>query len=122
MPENSVPVSYEQYVNAQKVVFDYLKRLTTLGTGSIVLLTIFLERFALRLEWSFLLGIALVSFTVSIFTFVLSAFGVVLSIRRTPEKIGIKLENFTSCNFVLGPLGFSLRVGTLTVFAIKNLL
>jgi hypothetical protein len=122
MLEKPSSVTYEEYIKAQKVVFDYLKHLTTLNTGSIVLLTVFLERFAMRLEWGFLLDIALASFTVSIFTFTLSAFGVIRSIRETPEKIGVKLANFTSYNFILGLLGFSLGVGTLTVFAIKNLL
>jgi hypothetical protein len=121
MLKNPGPESYEQYVEAQKVVFEYLKHLTTLNTGSIVLLTIFFERFASRQEWDFLLGIALVSFTGSIVTLILSAFGIVRSIR-TPKQIGVILICFTTWNFVLGILGFSLGIGTLTAFAIKNLL
>jgi hypothetical protein len=54
--------------------YDYLKHLTTLATGSIVLLATFAEKFPAASSWRLLLRVAMAAFLLSVlFTFILSA-------------------------------------------------
>jgi hypothetical protein len=110
-----------QYVEAQKVVFDYLKHITTLDTGSIVLLTVLLEKFFKAPKWEVLVIPTFTGFMVSITALTFAAFGVIRSIR-TPHSVGPALVKFTSWSFILGVGGFIVGIGSLSVLAAKNFL
>jgi len=56
----------EQFIETQKVVFDYIKHLTTLNTGSIVLLTALLEKLFTNPEWKPLIGATFISLIISL--------------------------------------------------------
>lgn len=119
MSEIYDPDYIKQYVEAQKIVFDYIKHITTLNTGSIVLLTVLLEKFFRAPEWKILIVLTFLGFVMSIITLTFAAFGVIRSIR-TPQKISIGIIRFTSWNFILGIIGFILGIVCLAVFAGKN--
>ena len=53
-------------IERYKSIFDYLKHLTTLSTGSIILISAFLEKLFVKPNWKFLVAIALGSFMTSV--------------------------------------------------------
>jgi F0F1-type ATP synthase assembly protein I len=109
----------KQYVDSQKLVFDYIKHITTLDTGTIILLTVLLEKFFRTPQWKCLIVIAFLGFIVSIVALTLAAFGIIRSVR-TPQEISLGLVRFTSWNFILGILGFITGILAVGVFAAKN--
>jgi len=110
----STPEGGEQF-------FDYLKHLTTLSTGSILLEVAFLEKVFSHPKWKACAVISLLSFMISVMASIVvywhslmmtfSALGKT-DIRRILLLVGLI---FTFSGFVLG-------IVSLTVFAIANLL
>ena len=56
----------DRYIESQKMVLDYLKHITTLDTGAMVLLTVLLEKFFQQPQWKFLVIAVFSSFVISI--------------------------------------------------------
>jgi len=101
-----------------KATGEYLRFLTTLSTGSIVLLTTFLERLESQPNLGFLVSVALIGFMVCIvasviaYTIVIMNFGVYVTgweLRLSVAVIGIAW------------LGFIVAVIGLTIFGLANL-
>jgi len=113
------PEYVKQYVEAQKVVFDYVKHITTLDTGSIVLLTVLIEKFFKTPKWQFLVPVIFLGFILSIVMLAFTAFGLIRSIR-TPQHITIGLVRFTTWTFITGIIGFITAMVSLAVLAVKN--
>ena len=107
----------EQYIEAQKVVFDYIKHLTTLNTGSIVLLTILLEKFFKNPAWRALISVIVGGFVLSVVALTFAAFGVIRSIRNPGEPSTMKL---TAWSFIPGIVFFLIAIVSLAIFSIKN--
>ena len=112
-------ISRDTYLDEQKLVFEYIKHVTTLDTGSIVLLTVLLEKFFHKPVWGALISVSFAGFVLSLVCLTLAAFGVIRSIR-TPQAVSIELVRFTAWTFVLGLLGFLGGISSLALFAAKN--
>ena len=105
-----------------KIYVEYLKRLATLSTGSVLLMTAFLEKLFTRPQWKGFLIMSLVSFTVSVVagvlgdTMLVSASASKSDFWRKPfgRLIGTVVLTATWISFLLGIAG-------LTAFAIKNI-
>ena len=103
-----------------KQLFDSLKHMTTLSTGSIALLVVVIEKLFSNPEWKFLVVVAVLIFLVSIFCSVTGMF--VQSIdtmniegsgkERYFERVG-KLMAISYYSFFLG-------VASMVVFFLKN--
>jgi hypothetical protein len=111
----------DQYIDTQNIVFEYIKHITTLNTGSVVLLATFLEKLFVRPVWKVLVLVAFSSFILSTIFLSLSGFGIIRSIR-TPDNVSEELVSFTSWTFILGMITFLLAVSSLTAFAMRNFL
>jgi hypothetical protein len=109
----------KEYTEAQKVVFDYIKHITTLDTGSIILLALLLEKFFKTPQWKFLITVSFFGFSLSIIALTFAAFGIIRSIR-TPLDISTGLIKYTSWSFLLGISSFLVGILSLAVFAGKN--
>jgi hypothetical protein len=109
-----------QYIETQKIVFDYIKHITTLDTGSIVLLSTLLENIFPNANWKPLIVVVFAGFSISIGSLTLCGFGIIRSIR-TPESIGTGLVRFTTYTFILGLLAFLVGLVSLAIFTILNL-
>ena len=109
-------------IEIYRIEFEYLKHLTTICTGSILLVVAFLEKLFDKPEWKCSIAIALASFLLSI---ILCAVAQLLIIEKVSEKkdiihrdrvqkctIGILLSALTT--YVLGVI-------FLTAFGLKNL-
>lgn len=123
MTENKLSESEyaKQYVEAQKVVFDYIKHLTTLNTGAIAILAIFLEKFFKSPHYKIVIILSFVVFIISIVFLSLSALGIIRSIR-TPSDVSDGLVRFTSLNFILGIISFIVGILSIAILVIKNML
>ena len=132
----SVPAELNKRLEVYKIFFemgkakvDYLKQIITLSTGSIMILTILLEKLFKNPEWMFLIVLVLISFLLSIF-FALAAQESIMGILykgflvdeslleiseyQTELKLYEKLYHAGSLFFILGLI-------ILSIFAIKNL-
>ncbi len=109
MQQTSDAEYVKQYVEAQKVIFDYIKHITTLDTGAIVLLTALLEKFFKTPEWKILITLTFSGFILSIIALTLTAFGIIRSIR-TPLKVSTNLVRFTAWNFMIGIISFVIAI------------
>jgi hypothetical protein len=109
----------KQYIEEQKLTFDYIKHITTLDTGSIVLLATFLEKFFKKPEWRVLIIPTFLGFVVSAIALGLASIGILRSIR-TPTDISTGLRTFTAVAFLIGVFGFLLGMTSLALLAVKN--
>ena len=112
-------ISDELYLEQQKVTLDYIKHLTALCTGSILLLALLLEKFFTEPYVSWLVVIVFGCFLVAVLFLSLSAFGVLLSIRES-NKMQNSVRHFTAITFILGALSFVSALVSLGVFSILN--
>ncbi len=101
---------------------DFLKHLTTLNTGSILLLVTFLEKLFNKPEWQELIGVAFLSFGVSIVGCLTIHFWSIIDVED-----GSEIEITKICVFfrrvlaILAFGGFLIGLISLIVFALKNL-
>jgi F0F1-type ATP synthase assembly protein I len=109
----------KEYIEVQKVAFDYIKHITTLDTGSIILLTILLEKFIKTPQWSFLIPLTFIGFILSIVALTLTALGILYSLR-TPNKTTKGLSKYTAWTFILGLLFFLMGIVSISILVIKN--
>ena len=100
-----------------KAINEYLRFLTTLSTGSIVLLTSFLEKLTIHPKAGYLIGISLVGFTVSITASVLAYTVTTFYLGRDMSDEGSTLS---SVGLLLTWLSFLIAIIALTVFALLN--
>jgi len=108
-----------QYLEEQKLAFDFVKHLTTLTTGTVVLLTTFAGEVFKSPEWKFLIPIAFGSFAIATIALVLAAFGLLYSIRH-PSGVPAGAQAFTALSTLAGMLTFGIGLMVLSAFATKN--
>jgi len=127
-------------LEGHKLDHDTYKHLTTLSTGSMLLLATFLEKVFQKPSWKFLVTAAFVSFIVSVGASVWAmsvssfqihalagaAFRVGIIDREVPEReFDVKFERnivlTTVVTMTLAWGGFLVGIGALAVFTIKNL-
>jgi hypothetical protein len=108
-----------QYLEEQKVAFDFVKLLTTLTTGTIVLLTTFAKEVFKNPAWQFLIPVAFSCFAVATISLVLAAFGLLWSIRHA-GRVPPAAENLTVFSTLIGMLTFGGGLVSLSAFATKN--
>ena len=102
------------------MIFDHLQHITTLSTGSIVVLVAFLHEVFKQPEWKWAVAVAIVAFGISIVSCVAAQAG---AIETTTSE-----EDLTTWGVALVAVGaaiawVSFAVGTsfLVAFALKNL-
>ena len=117
--EPAVSASDPLFKEDQKLLFDTFKHVTTLSTGSVVLLVTFLEKLFQNPEWKILVAVSFVSFSVSIvtsvFLMVVIGGGAHLSRNPTEAEASVGLYSFT---LSLG--GFVWGIVSLIIFALRN--
>lgn len=102
-----------------KTYFDYLKHLSTLSTGSIVLEIAFLDKAFPRPQWKAFAIISLIAFTFSVVgSVILYTLGLNHSIGQFKGE-GAQVVGCWSLMVTWG--GFLIGISSLTVFAIRNI-
>ncbi len=109
-------------IEIYKIEFDYLKHLTTVCTGSILLVVAFLEKLFKQPEWKMFVAIALCCFVMSI---ILCAVAQVAIIDKISEKESIlirnKVQDFTTDLLLSALLLYITGCISLVLFGLKNL-
>jgi hypothetical protein len=106
---------------------EYIKHLTTLSTGSIVVIAAFAEKISLQPTWKFLLAASLVSFVISILGSALWHTGLARDLIDEPPLREDTARGATATTHLLVAMlittfGFVIGVVSLAAFAIRNLL
>ena len=111
------PKSHE--IESHKLVLDYLKHLTTLSTGSIVLLVAFLEKIFLQPRWKFLVIISISAFAVSVLASVIVH---TIFVTHNPgiRDFGEGLGNVGGIAMIIGWIAFLIGIAALSSFAVRN--
>jgi|SRR5712691_10655838 len=111
------PKSHE--IESQKLILDYLKHLTTLSTGSIVLLVAFLEKIFLQPKLKFLVVISILAFAVSVLASVIVH---TIFVTHNPgiRHYGRVLGNIGGIAMIAGWLTFLIGIAALSLFAVGN--
>jgi hypothetical protein len=112
-----IPATPERLEHVKNVL-DYLKHITTLSTGSIILQITFLEKLFVHPRWRALVAVSLVSFMLSIVASVVAHAQVIYKQHYTWE-MGDAFLGCISMWIVWG--GFLLGLASLTAFALVNL-
>jgi hypothetical protein len=109
-----------------KIWVDYLKHLTTLSTGSLVLIVTFLDKLFVRPRWNAVMIASLIGFLVSILGSVvlLTIISIVSYYWANDDKDQLPdyLATMLKISLPFTWLGFSTGVVCMTVFSIKNLI
>lgn len=103
-----------------KLYYDFFKHITTLSTGSILILVTFLERIFVSPKSKWMVGIVYGLFTLSI----LIALSMMASNAHSVLNLGMKDEYVRKVDFYSGAvcsICFLLGIIFLTVFAMRNL-
>ena len=109
----------ERYKEGQKLTFDSLKHLTTLSTGSILLLTALIKDHFKNPEWSCLIAVTLICFIVSIVSSVISMKCIAYTFFE-PKDTSEKFVRVGSVFYFLSVTGFLVGIISLVIFTLKN--
>src|SRR5262249_47412190 len=103
----------------QKLFFETFKHLTTLSTGSVLLLATFLKDVFKAPQWPFLVGISFALLILSTLSSVL----VMLMLSHSVQEGGKPSDsatNLSATGFVVSVGGFLLGIIALVIFATRN--
>ncbi len=113
----------ESLFEGRKLIFDALKHLTTLSTGSIVLMTTFIDKLFKQPEWNIFIGASYIGFSLTVILSVYAMFliGIQRIGRYDPQARFGKTEMIVgSGSIILAFAFFALSVLFLSLFAMKN--
>lgn len=121
MPLKGITSSWSE-IEVYKIEFDYLKHLTTVSTGAILLIVAFLEKIFLQPTYKPAVSVSLVCFLVTI---ILCAIAQASIIEKASEKKDLswrnKVQNLTVSLFLLALCSFVVGMVSLVIFGLKNL-
>ena len=109
----------DSVIGGWTLLFEVFIHITTLSTGSIVLLTTFMKDLFTNRAWSWLVGVAFVSFTAATCAAVVTMF--FLGLMLSERKLGGKKEHVAEYMIYLTAASFFCGIIALLVFALKNL-
>lgn len=107
-------------IEAYTTAFDYLKHISSLCTGSILLIMAFLEKLFKNPEWKFCIAISIVSFLISVIASVAAQASVIEQIDH-PDRVGKWSLPLMNWSFIGVWFFFLLGLISLTIFALVNL-
>lgn len=109
-------------IEIYKIEFDYLKHLTTVSTGTIVLIVAFLEKLFKQPKCKLAVAVSLVCFMITI---IICAIAQASIIEKASEKENLewrdKVQNLTVILFLSALFSFVVGMISLVIFGLKNL-
>jgi hypothetical protein len=125
MSDNEVDFNYVSdwsEIEVYKLTFDYFKHLTTICSGSTLLIVAFLEKLFTKPIWKEGVTYSLISFFISVVVCVIAQ---VLIIEMASEKKSIErrktVQYWMTASLLAALLSFLVGIGCLAVFGIQNL-
>jgi hypothetical protein len=113
-------------IEQTKLMYDHTKHVTTLCTGSILILIAFLEKLTNQPAWKFMIKAALALFISSIIAATLAQIGVIdlaepKHTNAGPEAGLWQADKFTAIALIIAWVTFSLAMISLVVFGFRNI-
>jgi len=102
-----------------KLLYDTFKHMTTLSTGSIIILATFLDKFFSNPEWKILISIAFILFIVSMVTAVVMML-MYSNLTGNRGQFSDTFANIAQIAAIFCMGGFVLGIISLAIFSIKN--
>lgn len=109
----------ESKQEGQKLLYDSVKHLTTLSTGSILILIALLEKFFKTPEWAFLIAVGFICLVLSTLGSVITMIILSNSVFYSREDLELGSKQ-GALVFYCSLLAFILGIISVVVFAIKN--
>lgn len=104
-----------------KLLTDYLKHLTTLSTGSILLLAAFLEKIFHNPSYKSFVVLSLTGFMISVVASIIAHTYAIIDFPGDEPTFRREQANIGSYALLIAWLGFLVGVACLTIFAMINL-
>ena len=105
-----------------KALIEYWKHLTTLSTGSIILITTFLEKLFQNPLWKTAVIISLIGFMVSVLSSIIAyTIAVIFELPETREETPDWASTLGGLGLIFTWVGFLTGILSLAVFALRNL-
>lgn len=108
-------------IERYKLMTDYLKHLTTLSTGSILLLAAFLEKIFHNPAWKFLVVLSLGGFMSSVVASIVAHTYAIIDFPGEDTLSGRGKSIWGGFALIIVWAGFLVGVACLTIFAMRNL-
>lgn len=109
-------------IEVYKIEFEYLKHLTTISTGSILLMVAFLEKLFIHPESKYMIAISFCCFLGSIS---FCSFSQLTIIEKASERVNFELiksvQDFTTGFLLIALLLYVIGIIFLVIFGLKNL-
>jgi hypothetical protein len=118
--QNEYSVKDKAYEEGMKLFYDLFKHMTTVCTGSILILITFLEKLFSNPVWKSLVGYAFGGFILSILTSLILMVYISNLIRNFGHS-GDVIETIMSIIAIIVVVSFLFAIVCLAVFAMKNL-
>src|SRR5262249_52284859 len=110
-------IKEKRYVEGEKLLFDLFKHLTTLNTGSILLMVALLEKlFKENVHWKALVGVSFIAFIFSMAYAINSMSGIGLALQEDKNA-----KKTYKVNMLISLTAFATGIFSLMAFALKNL-
>jgi len=104
-----------------KAFYEYLKHLSTVSTGSILLLAVFLEKIFAQPKWKSLVAVSVAGFLITVIAAVIAYSLMVLNFPRPGIKSQKWEGNVVFLAVLLTWVGFISGVVSLAIFILRNL-
>jgi hypothetical protein len=119
-PDSRATGKREINLKEHTFVAEYIRHLNTLSTGSVLLITIFLEKLFVQPRWKVLVGAALVGFLMAVIGGVAVYSVSVLNPTEDLPK-GCGLSFLIGSGLVFMWFGFLVGIISMAIFALRNL-
>jgi hypothetical protein len=107
-------------VDFRKSFYEYLKHISGLSTGSILLLAAFLEKFFLQPEWKSLIGVSIGGFLLAVISSVISYSILVLNFPGRGAEMTEWEKYLVTGSTLVTWLGFLTGIISLSIFILRN--
>ncbi len=110
---------HNDFIESLKLSYDLFKHVTTLSTGSLLLLATLLDKFFKAPEWSFLIGVTFTAFLISL----VGSLALMFTLSRTiagSGEVSDPIDRLGVFGVISSVGGFILGFGTLIAFTLKN--
>jgi hypothetical protein len=99
-----------------KLIYDYLKQIATVSTGSTLLIVAFVEKLFTNPQWKWLIAVSLTAFTMTTALSLVLQFMLVQSFDPETKEFGL----WGAYGFILMSIIFLGGILSLVIFALRN--
>lgn len=116
----SIESKEKAYLEAQKLVFDGFKHVTTISTGAILILVAFLEKVFTTPKWKLLIAVSFAGFIISTVCAVICMHITAFDMRSYGEEDSVSNSIVATVALVGTISSFLIAISSLVIFSLRN--